>query len=106
VQRRERQFEFGLHTDDLGDATTGGLSRAVVQQRCLADPGLTADDQHSAFAATDTVQQAIERRALARAPAEGRHSWCGHPATVEPFAAREHPARQRLLPITGVKTRW
>ena len=65
VQRRERQLQLGLDAGDLSDPTAGRLPGAVVQQRGLADPGLTPDDQHGALAATNAVQQAIERLALA-----------------------------------------
>jgi 3-oxoacyl-[acyl-carrier protein] reductase len=111
VQRRERQLQLGLHAGELSDATARGLPRAVVQQRGLADPGLTTDDQHRALAATHPVKQTIECLALAGTPPKGRRSWCGHPVTVEPgIGAREHPgarsadagqARAMTSPLNG-----
>jgi hypothetical protein len=69
VEHRRAQLvqrcELGLHPGELSDATAGRLTRAVVQQRGLADPGLTADDQYGALAVPDAVQQAIESLALA-----------------------------------------
>ena len=65
VQCCQRQFQLGLHAGELSDPTTGGLARAVVQQRGLADAGLTTDDQHGALAAPDSVQKVIEYLSLA-----------------------------------------
>ena len=65
MQHRVRQLQFGLHAGDPSYPTARGLASAIVQQRGLADPGLTTDDQCAARAVADTVQQTIEYLALA-----------------------------------------
>jgi 3-oxoacyl-[acyl-carrier protein] reductase len=96
VYRGERQPQFGLDAGDLGDPTPGRLACAVAQQRGLADPGRTSDDQHGALAATDLVQEAIKCSALARTATEGRRSHCGHSVNIGPVTgAGELPGATR-----------
>jgi hypothetical protein len=53
VQGRERQLQLGLDPGDLDGAAAGGPVRDVAQERCLADPCLTAQDQHRTLATAD-----------------------------------------------------
>jgi hypothetical protein len=49
-----------------------------MQQRRLADPGFTPDDQRRALAPTDAIKKAINVSALAGTPAKGWLSHFGH----------------------------
>jgi hypothetical protein len=94
MQSGERQLHLGLDAGDPGDAKSGCLSSAVVQEGRLADARLAADDQNRALAATDVVQQAVERLALAGSAQQHRRAAVGHcsPKPKRPGTGpREHP---------------
>jgi hypothetical protein len=84
MQRREGQLHLRLHPGDLHQATTGRLPGAVTQQRGFADPGLTPQDQHGTFTATNTVQHPIQGLAFAPTTPKDRHPRCGHTVTIRP----------------------
>jgi hypothetical protein len=64
----EWHFELRLDSRDLHHAATGGLTGAVLQERCLANPSLPAYDPGRALTGTDAIEHAIESSALARPP--------------------------------------
>ena len=84
MQRRERQLHLRLDAGELNQAAPCGLARAVADQRSLADPRLTPDDQHRTLTATNAVQQGIEDLAFASTSPEGRRPRYGHAVTIRP----------------------
>ena len=55
------ELHLGLDANDPGNLHVGRGSDRVVQQRGLADPGLTAEHECAAHAFANVAQQAIER---------------------------------------------
>jgi hypothetical protein len=46
-----------LHAADSRDTEVRRLTGNIVQQRCLADAGLTADDERRALTGPDSIDQ-------------------------------------------------
>ena len=68
-----RQLHLGLDAGDLGDSE--GCCRTlayIAQQRCLADPRYTADDQRRAAAGLGFLEEAVEYSSLADPTAQLR----------------------------------
>ena len=57
MQPGKRQLHLGLHAGDPGQSKARSLPGAMVQERRLPYPSLTAHDQSRALAATDHIQQ-------------------------------------------------
>ena len=107
VQPGEGQVRFGLHPGRGQHRHRRGSLACVVQQRRLADPGLTPDDQGPASALAGVVQQLVDRRALGLPPEQPkarklrpgtRHSAHGSPCgdrRLEPALAGHQPTHRR-----------
>jgi hypothetical protein len=78
MQSGERQLHLGLNPGDPRDAEAGRLLSAVVQERRLTDARLAADDQHRALAATDILQEPVERLSLGGAAQQHRRTPRSH----------------------------
>src|SRR4051812_47557618 len=70
MQTRKGQGHLGLDARRPRDAASGRVSRQVLQQRRLADPGLATQDQHPTLTGPHAVQQSVEGLALAAAAQE------------------------------------
>ena len=82
LEHGEGKFQLRLDTRNLRDLNVGRLPSAVLQQRGLADPRLTANDQRRALIRAErrpTIHRA--RRARVSVP-QGRHL-CGHAALYD-----------------------
>jgi hypothetical protein len=77
VKPGERELHLRLDARDPGDATLRGPLGDVVQQRRLADPRLTAQQQHCAVAGPDALQLAVQHFALAASASQ-------HPRSAYP----------------------
>ena len=78
MQARKRQLHFGLDPRDPSYSKTRCLPRGVVQERCLSDTRLTADDQDRALASACILQQPAEHFPLAGPAPKRRQSLGGH----------------------------
>ena len=92
MQARKWQLHLRLDAHGLGNAEARSLANAMAQERRLAHPGLTANDEHLALARADVLEQPAQRFALAD-PAPKTPADCGR------------PYRLRRLP-TGSVNRW
>ena len=72
VQAGEGELHLGFNARRPGDPAPCGGGRHVLQQGCLADPGLAAQDQHPALAGAYTGDELIQRVALAVTVDQGR----------------------------------
>ena len=70
MQSGERQLHFPLDTGNAGDAASRRLLQDVFEQRGLADPGLSPDDQDAALTRPNAGHQSIECLALAASTTE------------------------------------
>src|SRR4051794_26064950 len=61
METGERQLDLGFHARRPPNPETRGLTGAVMQERRLADAGLPAQDEHSALAPPDIVEEEVER---------------------------------------------
>lgn len=66
MQPGERQLHLGLDAGDPGDAEPRRLLDGVAQQRRLADPRISADDEDRAAAVAGVVQQPPDGLAFAQ----------------------------------------
>jgi len=72
VQPGEGQVRFGLHPGRGQHRHRRGSLACVVQQRRLADPGLTPHHQRSASTRAGIRQQPVDDRALGLSPKQPR----------------------------------
>ena len=68
MQAGERQLVLGLDPDAMQGFHLLGPFGGVTKQRGLADPRLSADDQHAAPSGARTLEQFVDRALLRRAP--------------------------------------
>ena len=81
MQAREWQLHLRLDAHGLGDAEARRLANAMPQERRLADPGLTANDEHLAPARRGRSRAAGPAlRARRRGPADPAD--CGRPSRL------------------------
>lgn len=90
------KFHLGLGGDDaLGADVCGGPCREVVQERGLADTGLTGDDQCTGAAASGTAHQRFQFRQLDVSSPQGRD--VRHHVRLRREVPLRHVIRPRIL---------
>ncbi len=102
VDAGEAQALLGLDGRRPEDLQVGGAMDGVVQQRRLPDPGLPAQDQHSAHPSAHAVQQLVQRLLLGMAVDEP------HPLIVVqscPLCGGSLARRVTGTPVTGRRIR-
>ena len=68
MQPGERELHLGLDAGRAHDPTPGGVREEMIEERRLADAGLTAKDERATRAGAGTGDQLIQRLALGAAP--------------------------------------
>jgi hypothetical protein len=103
MQGTESDLCLRFHAADPEHPHTGSVVGRIVQQRGLADPGLTLNDDRAAAATTRVREQLINNRRLFRAPQQ-------HPDEFAPSApaspARKPAARSPALKRWKPHPRW
>ena len=64
MQARERQLHLGLNARRSRNSEPGRLLVQVIQQRGLAGPRVSTQDQHSALTRPHLSQQPVQHRPL------------------------------------------
>ena len=78
MERRKGKLHLRLDAERAEDAIALAALGDVVQERCLADAGLSADHQRCALARAYRGQQLLEPRTLRRAAAQRREPLNDH----------------------------
>jgi len=82
MQPGERQFHLGLDARDLGHSEPSSLPGGVPDERCLADAGLTPDDEDRALPTAGGLEHPVQHVALPGPAHERRRALDGHAASL------------------------
>ena len=102
MQPREWQLHLGLHPRNPGNVKARSLPDAMVQQRRLTDPSLTAHDHSRALATTDLLQKPAQLVALCVPALQDRRAVSRHgqhPITPNTRVQPGHSLMRRRGPM-------
>src|SRR3954471_1470119 len=98
MQSSERQFHLGLDARDLGHSEPSSLPGGVPDERCLADAGLTTDDEDRALATAGGLYHPVHHIALPGPAHKRRRALDGHAASLARGCDQGHAlARPRVI---------